>query len=148
LISNLIIAISFLVAISAAVLYLWLFGERDGKTAATLIFMAYLCTAACHYFLIFEKAVLYVKFIDLALFLTMVVLAMKSRKMWPLWFCGFHVLTLASHFSSYTGTSNTIEFIFNFSQFWSIPALGAAVVGIYLDRGNPAPELSKFYRID
>ena len=89
----------------------------------------------------FDRAILLVKSVDISLFVAMLILALNSNKFWPLWFCGFHLLTVASHFSLEIGLPESIEFIFNFSQFWSIPAIGSAVLGTYLDRHSEVKPL-------
>ena len=136
MIIDFIIEQSFTISLVAACLYLWACGQNDEKFAIVFIATSYLMTKFSLFYFEQSTAIGIVWVIDIALLLSMFWIALKSDKYWPIWFCGFHLITVASHFSSLVAASETLTIVFNFSQFWSIPAIGAAVIGTYLDRSS------------
>jgi hypothetical protein len=115
--------------------YAGLQGGRDGRRAAVMIVGAATLTIPASYiggyFGRLEPAVLAV---DVALLVGLYLLAIYSRRWWPIWASGFHCLAVLSHLSAAIVTGFVADVYFAASSCWAIPTLVSIVAGIWLDR--------------
>ena len=83
-----------------------------------------------------EKSWLYVFLIDLIVLFFSLYLSINSKFYWPIWFSGFHTISVASGFSRILFPSDIMLMYTNFAEIWAIPALGSAAIGCILDHRN------------
>lgn len=115
------------------------FGERDGKWAALLIVAVSLLTIPAarlgHVWGSFEPGVFLV---DTGLLLALYILVLRSRRWWPIWMAGFHLLAVTSHLGAWLSSSFLPDIYFAAASFSAIPVPVFMVVGIALDRRENA----------
>lgn len=70
-------------------------------------------------------------FVDLVLFVAMILLMMKTTRFWPIWANSFQLAAILTHFAS-TITSNSVAQAYALLQgFWAYPMLITVVLGAY-----------------
>lgn len=110
------------------------FGGRDGRWAACLIILASLLTIPAALFGgrygRFEWDVFV---IDASLLAGLYVLALNSRRWWPLWMTAFHLVAVASHLSTTVAAGFLADVYFAAASFWAVPMSIAMIVGVTLD---------------
>lgn len=109
-------------------------GGSDGRRFALIIVVATVTTFGLHSAIGLEFAQPWVLVTDLIVLALIVHMAMTSDMHWPMWFCGFHAISVATGVARFSIPSEVPTIYTNFSGFWAIPALAAAVVGVLLDR--------------
>lgn len=72
--------------------------------------------------------------VDLLLLIGLWAVALNSRFYWPIWICGMHMVSVATHFGSVLAGDFKPGIYQAMEAFWSIPELGAMVTGIMIDR--------------
>lgn len=111
------------------------FGGRDGRWAALMILGASLMTlpptllkgAYAHTELIIFAA-------DLLLLGGLFAVMLCSRRYWPIWMVGFHLVAVVTHISTILAPSFTPELYRAMESFWAIPVLLSMLIGVELDR--------------
>jgi len=109
-------------------------GGLDGRRASLAIIFAVLATFAANWAYGFNAARPAVLLVDIFLLATVTCIGICSKFYWPIWFCGFQAISVASGMAGLIFPTQLPLLYANFSGFWALPALGAAVVGILLDR--------------
>jgi hypothetical protein len=109
-------------------------GGNEGKRFALTIVVATLVTLCLHNALGLEFAQPWVLATDFIVLAIVGRVAMISQAHWPIWFCGFHAISVATGFARFAMPSEAPTIYTNFAGFWAIPALVAAVAGVLLDR--------------
>jgi hypothetical protein len=82
----------------------------------------------------FEVAQPFVFIVDGVLLAVVIHTAIRSSAYWPIWFCGFQAISVATGLASFVSPGRLPLLYTNFAGFWAIPALIAVVIGITLDR--------------
>lgn len=111
------------------------FGGWEGRWAIALLGTAtvatWLATRLNHKWDAFN---LYLFAVDAAFFLTLYALALRSRRYWPIWFAGFQLLAVASHFSVVALPDIDRKIYRGLETVWAVPMLVTMVIGITKDR--------------
>lgn len=120
-------------------------GGRDGRWASILIISASLLTIPATrlgaHWARSEHGILAV---DLALLLGLYALALSSRRYFPIWMAGFHLIAVTTHLSALVAPDFTPRIYRAMASLWAVPMTISMVVGIALDRRSgirepPAP---------
>lgn len=109
-------------------------GGSEGRLLVITCVTASALTYVANVQLGFDFARLVVLVIDVGVFAIIIAIALRSRSYWPIWFSAFQMITVATHFAQMTIPSSIPGIYGNAAGFWALPALGAAVVGVMLDR--------------
>ncbi|MCA1748597.1 MAG: hypothetical protein ABR601_07250 [Parasphingopyxis sp.] len=72
--------------------------------------------------------------VDLALMIGLYLLAMHSRRYWPLWVAGFHLITMTTHLATLAAPTYAVKVYFGLATFWAVPELLIIAFGVELDR--------------
>lgn len=72
--------------------------------------------------------------IDLLLLCGLYALMISSRRYWPIWMTGFHLIAVVTHLSSLLAPSFAPLIYWAMGSFWAIPMPLALLVGVELDR--------------
>jgi hypothetical protein len=75
----------------------------------------------------------YVLIIDASLFAVGLKIALASNCHWPLWFCGFTLVSLATSIASLIFPTEIPALYIDLAGFWSIPTVASAAIGVVLD---------------
>lgn len=115
--------------------YSILFGGRDGRLAALLFLAAAGLTIPAE---MLGQAWGETEFLVLAvdaLFLGgLYALVLASRRYWPIWMVGFHLVAVVTHLSTLLAPSFTPLVYWAMGSFWAIPVLLSMLIGVELDR--------------
>lgn len=112
-----------------------IFGGRDGRWAAVLILLASLLTIlAAHLDGHWAKVEVARLLVDCALLVALYALALGSRRYWPIWMTGFHLIAVLTHLSVLLVPSYVPAIYRAFQSFWAIPVLLSFLIGVMLDR--------------
>lgn len=74
-----------------------------------------------------------VNILDLTILGVALVIVARSDAFWPLWFTGFHLITVSSTLAYAIARDDIPGWYGNLAGFWAIPALLALVIGSWLD---------------
>jgi hypothetical protein len=111
------------------------FGGRDGRWAAALIIAAAVLTAPA---ILLGRAwgatELTILAVDLALLAGFYSLMLSSRRFWPIWMTGFHLVAVTTHLATALAPGFTPAIYRALESMWSIPVLLSLVIGVELDR--------------
>lgn len=80
-----------------------------------------------------DKMDLYQLHIDLLIMFSIMYICIKSDSYWPIWFAGFHIITVLTHFSRLLFPNKFPLVYIKAEEFWSIPAMVAMTIGVWLD---------------
>lgn len=72
--------------------------------------------------------------VDLGLMVGLYILAMRSRRYWPLWVAGFHLITLTTHLATFAAPTYAFRVYFGLATIWAVPKLLVLAYGVELDR--------------
>lgn len=114
-------------------------GGRVGQQAAFAIMLAAVTTLTLHVHFGIERSQPFVLFVDCALLAYISVIAQRAASYWPIWFAGFHSVAVATGLARMIFPVSVLQIYIDASEFWALPALGAAVAGILLDRRAGLP---------
>lgn len=110
-------------------------GGRDGRWAG---FMFLITSALTFPAELLGKAWGETEFLVLgvdALFLVgLYALMLRSRRYWPIWMVGFHLVAVVTHLSTMLTPEFTPRIYRAMGSFWAIPILLALIIGVDLDR--------------
>lgn len=126
--------ILFWIFLFSAVTLIAVHGHELGKSAAFAIMAATVTTLTLHLLMGVENSQPLVFLTDLTLLTFVGFIAVRCDRYWPLWFAGFHSISVATSLANLAFPIVVPEIYIDKSGFWALPALGAAVVGILLDR--------------
>jgi hypothetical protein len=126
-------ALFWLFLISAVVI-IAVSGGNEGRRFLSVLVAAVIATFLANAFIGFVAAQPLILAIDIGLLIYVVALALDSRSHWPLWFAGFHMITVATGLAMLASPTGVPELYVDGAAFWALPALCAAVVGVILDR--------------
>lgn len=119
--------------------YAIVFGGKDGRWASGMIVAAAILTIPA--LLIGRKWhepewALFL--VDLALLAGFYALMLKSRRYWPIWMTGFHLVAVTSHLSALAAASYAREIYRAVETFWALPVLIVMLIGVAKDRSVAA----------
>jgi hypothetical protein len=115
--------------------YAILFGGRDGRWAAFLFLAAAGLTFPAELLgRAWGETEWLVLGVDFAFLAAMYALMLSSRRYWPIWMTGFHLITVVTHLSTMMAPSFAPMIYWAMGSFWAIPVLLALLIGVELDR--------------
>jgi hypothetical protein len=116
-------------------LYAIVFGGRDGRWAAVLIIAASVLTVpAAQMGKAWGELETARLVVDLALLIGLCALMLWSRRYWPIWMTGFHLIAVATHVSVMIAPGFTPQIYRGLQSFWAIPVLLVLLAGVDRDR--------------
>lgn len=111
------------------------FGGRDGRWATFLIIAGAVLTApAMLVGRAWGETELAILAVDLLLLGGLYALMLSSRRYWPIWMTGFHLVAAVSHLSTMLAPDFTPRMYKAMETFWAIPVLLSLLIGVELDR--------------
>ena len=110
------------------------FGGRDGRWAAGLLIAASLLTIPAADMEAWGNTELVVLAVDTALLVGLYSLMLFSRRYWPIWMTGFHLVAVVSHLSTLLAPDFTPEIYRALASVWAIPVTLSLLLGVELDR--------------
>lgn len=115
------------------------YGGRTGRWVAAIYVLACLATLVAWWSLSDWRRTHIPTFcIDLVLLVVLVAVVLKSRRWFPIWMCGFHLIAVLSHLASLFVSGYAFKVYFLLQGFWSVPILFAFAIGAVLDhRAGP-----------
>ena len=130
-----IVGILFWLLALLSCLYAIVLGGRDGRWAAMMIIAASVLTVPAaqmgRAWGELETARLAV---DIGLLLGFYTLMLRSRRYWPIWMTGFHLVAVVTHLSVIIAPGFTPHIYRALQSFWAIPVLLALLAGVEMDR--------------
>ena len=106
---------------------------------AALLLLATLATAALGLaFGLFRGAEM-VAWVDVALLLAAFGCLFRLDKFWPAWFAGFQSITVAAELAKALFPNDVPGLYVVVARFWSLPAIAAVAIGVFLDFKAGAP---------
>lgn len=119
-------------AILGSTVMAWKWGGLDEKLAAAGFIIATLASNFAnqsHYYHT-ETGVL---FIDIALLVGLLMIALRSDRFWPMWAAAFQLVAVTVHVASVTESGNFAWAYAVGLIFWSYPVLIAMMVGTWME---------------
>lgn len=115
--------------------YAILFGGRDGRLAAFLILAASALSLPPMFMgEAYGETELIIFAVDLLLLASLYLLMLGSRRYWPIWMVGFHLIAVVTHLSTLLEPSFKPLIYWAMGSFWAIPVLLSMLIGVELDR--------------
>ncbi|WP_419807693.1 hypothetical protein [Sphingomonas sp.] len=109
-------------------------GGRDGQWAVFLLAASLLTIPATWFGQHWARTGVGVSAVDLGLLLGLYALALRSRRFFPIWMAGFHLIAVTTHLSTVLEPEITPRLYRAMESLWAIPITLAMVFGIALDR--------------
>ncbi len=111
------------------------FGGRDGKKAAALLIAAAVLTAPATLLgQAWGRIELLILAVDAALLAGLYALMLSSRRFWPVWMTGFHLVAVVTHLATLLAPGFTPAIYRALESLWAIPVLLSLLIGVALDR--------------
>ncbi len=115
--------------------YAAVLGGRDGRWAASLIIAASALTIpATRMGESWARTEYLILLVDLFLLMGLYTLALLSRRYFPLWMTGFHLIAVVTHLSTLLAPRYAPEIYRALGSLWAIPMTLVMMWGIHLDR--------------
>lgn len=129
-----VVATAFWVLLLSGGILIALSGNRPAQRFLGAIVLATLLSAATD--LILPKSISAYAYlmIDTALLALALIFVIKLDSYWPIWFAGFHSITVGSEISRLIYSGPFPSIYLDVAGFWSIPAFVAMAVGVNLDK--------------
>lgn len=71
--------------------------------------------------------------VDTFLLVAFSILALTTRRFWPIWVFGFHLITMSAHLATLISQSVPFRAYYSLATMWAIPKLLVVIFGISLD---------------
>jgi hypothetical protein len=136
---QIITSIAFWLFLIASLTIIGTQGHKAGRLFVALLVIATVATFLANSAFGNKAAQPAVFAIDFGLLVCVASVAMSTAVHWPLWFAGFHSVTVATGLAHLAFPIDIPEIYIDASGFWALPALGAAVAGVLLDRRAQLP---------
>lgn len=127
------IAVAFWLFLAASCLIIVLNGQAPERLFVALVVQATICTTLARTFAPHSVMEAWVLATDCALLIVGLVYVARYDAFWPIWFCGFHFVTVATGLATFVFPNNVPGLYKYAAGFWSLPALGVTALGITLD---------------
>mgnify|MGYP003578108456 FL=1 len=129
------ISLLFWILTLAACAYAVASGGKDGLWAATLVVAPSVLTIpAGQPGLAWGSVQVGIVIVDTALLAGLYALVLHSRRWWPIWMTGFHLLAVAAHLAASLTEGFLPKIYYAAATFSAVPVPVAMVIGIMLDR--------------
>ena len=124
----------WLIAVSSLA-YCAAYGGEDGRLLAAAYIFAIVLTKFAHAAdRNWDHFHPYAFLVDAALFVSLLLICLRSRRYWPLWVAGLQLAVLSSHLATLLAPVFARRAYFALQSMWSIPQLVIIVFGVTLDR--------------
>jgi hypothetical protein len=111
-----------------------LLGGAEGRWTAFLYTAALLTTrAADEYDRTWGTINVPIAVIDTALLVGFYVVALNSRRWWPLWITALQLLTVSAHLSAWLAPRYVFRAYFALAVIWSLPKMVILLIGVLVD---------------
>lgn len=135
------VGLLFTILLFASCVYACIAGGKDGRWVSLLVVSAALLSMPASYLDYgWSRVQLPVLAVDLLLLAGLFIIALRSRRFWPLWVTAFHLLSISTHVARFAEPDLPPLIYFALQSFWSLPLLLAMVAGIMLDRRAGLPK--------
>jgi hypothetical protein len=115
-------------------------GGKEGRCVSLLLISAALLSIPASFMdPSWSQPQIAVLAVDLLLLAGLAAVATLSRRYWPLWVTGFHLVSVSTHVARLAEPSLKPLVYFAVQSFWSLPGLLVMVAGIMLDRRAGLP---------
>jgi hypothetical protein len=112
-----------------------LFGGRDGRWAGFLFLIASgLTVPAILLGRAWGETEVLILGVDIIFLVSLYALMLTSRRYWPIWMVGFHLVAVVTHLSTMLTPDFTPRIYRAMGTFWAIPLLLSMLIGVELDR--------------
>ncbi len=108
-------------------------GGRDGRLVASLTIGAALATMVLERRDTWSSAHNALFIVDLVMFLLLYLLALQSRRYWPLWVAAFQLVTVTTHIAAFSMSETPARIYEAIATIWIIPAQLTMVWGVWKD---------------
>jgi hypothetical protein len=143
--SSVAIFLTFWILVVVCCAYGAAFGGRSGRVGVLIFVSGALLTGVAtlvdHEWL---ATVYPIFWIDVLCLIGFLMLALKSRHYWPMWFAGFHLVAVLVHLATIIKPHFLPKAYVALQTFWAVPMLIVMVIGIHRDRS--AKKASAFFR--
>lgn len=110
-------------------------GGKDGRWAAALIVGASILTIpATRMEGSWARTEYLILTVDALLLLGLFILSQRSKRYFPIWMTGFHLIAVVTHMSTLISPSFAPEIYRALGSLWAVPMTLAMIWGIHLDR--------------
>lgn len=110
-------------------------GGGDGRWAAAIMLSGIiLSVAAAHVDHSYSRTATWIFGIDLAVLAALFVLAVRSRRYWPVWMTAFHGVSVATHIATIIDPAFLPKAYQAMVSFWALPMLLVMLLGVMTDR--------------
>ena len=122
-------------------------GGRDGRWASILIISASVLTVPVTLLgRSWQRPEMGVLAIDFLLLLSLYLLALSSKRYFPIWMTGFHLIAVVTHLGAAVAPEFTPEVYRGLAGLWAIPVTLSMVLGILLDQRMNASAAGPVHR--
>lgn len=128
------IAIGFWLYLLCATIIIWINGDREARSFILVVLAAAGSTAVAMALTTGKTHALTVFGIDAALLIAAIVWVSRSRSYWPIWFAGFHAITVSTEVARQWFPETIPVFYGAMASFWAIPAIACMTIAVVLDR--------------
>jgi|GEM_PF-416348 len=136
------IAVLFWVLLFGCCGYAALYGGWEGRWFAALyVSQSVLVVAAARWDTNWSRTNWSSFEIDLGLLLGIGIMLVHTRRFWPLWVFGFHLITVSAHLAAVISQTVPVRAYFLLATMWAVPKMVIVVAGIMLDRRAGLPAL-------
>jgi hypothetical protein len=135
-----VIAGAFWLFLATSLVILVINDKRHGPTIAIACLVGTLATFGTNVFIGFIESQLYILMIDCTILLVLIRVIQFSDRYWPIWFAGFHIISVCSQISYIVFPARIPALYDQLSGFWAVPALGTAAIGAWMDRKRISQE--------
>lgn len=135
----LLVAVLFWAFLLSALGFVFAQGGLLERSFACFLLICAGVTFALNHVFGFEGAWIWVLLVDTVILAVGCWLVAKSHAHWPIWFVGFHLITVASYLAYLLFPTKVTGLYGNAAGFWALPALAAFVLGTLMDRRTHAP---------
>ncbi|GGD44914.1 hypothetical protein GRI62_10335 [Erythrobacter arachoides] len=118
----------------AALAISWQAGNSKDRTVIIGIAIMAGASASVYSFLDYQSALYANLGIDTALLLWVTRYGVTGEKFWPIWFAGFHAVTVFFELGAILLPDDLRMVAWRLGTFWFLPAFSAMAVGLTLDR--------------
>lgn len=133
------VAVGFWAFVVASYAVVLLYGGREARIFIHFVLLAALATLVAFITLAGTEYGLAILAIDGALLVAGLYFVARTQSFWPVWFCGFHLIGVATSSARWLFPNELPEIYGNLAGFWAIPALMTMVIAVIRDRQSQSP---------
>ena len=128
------VSILFCLLFAGSAILTWANGFFTEKIFTVILLVMVIIPPVLHRSMSWELAQRYVFFADATLLLITLAIVKSTQSYWPIWFAAFQTITVATGLAQFIYPNLVPGIYIMASGFWSLPAIGAFVVGVLCDK--------------